>query len=170
MGFASEPLVVSASVYLLGTYSWQPNAQSGVFRTTDGGASWQQVEKGAVGGPPLVASDGSIYWPLQYGAGLVRSTDAGATWTLVTGGGVLASSNVVELPGGLLASVGRTHLIVTDDGGTTWRGLGPSLPTNGAAGLTYSAQRGSIYIWQWDCGDEVPPGSVQRLDVSSLTR
>jgi len=169
IGFASQPLVISSSVYLLGTYSWEPNPKSGLFRTTDGGASWQQVETGAVGGPPLVASDGSIYWPLQYGAGLVRSTDSGATWKLVTGGGALASSNVVELPGGLLASVGRTRLIVSDDRGTTWRAFGPPLPTSGAAGLTYSGTRKSIYIWQGDCGDKVPAGSIQRLDVSALT-
>ena len=163
IGYASQPLVLDAQRYLLGTYSAKG---AGVFLSTDGGATWNLVQAGGVAGPPLVASDGSIYWALEGGAGLIRSNDSGATWKLVTGPGLLASSNLVELPDGRLASVSAEHVIVSDDGGATWRGLGPQIPTKGAIGLTYSGQRNAIYIWQWDCGNTVPPGSVQRLDLT----
>lgn len=168
IGYASQPLVLDAKTFLLGTYVSGGGGNPGIFRSTDSGATWQQVSKGGVAGPPLVASDGSIYWPLQSGNGLLKSSDEGATWQVASGGGVLASYNLIELPDGRLASVGRTHLVVSDDAGATWRALGPALPTDGAFGLTYSAARHSIYIWHWDCGDKVVSGSVQRLDVTPL--
>jgi photosystem II stability/assembly factor-like uncharacterized protein len=155
--------VLDSQHYLLGTYNAPGSA---ILSSTDGGVTWKQVFAGGVAGPPLVASDGSIYWPLESGRGLVHSTDGGATWILVTGRGVLASYNAVQLADGRLASVSKTHLVVSDDGGTTWRGLGPALPPNGAYGLAYSQARNSIYIWQWDCGTKVPAGAVQRLDLT----
>ncbi len=167
IGASTQPLVMSSKVFLLGTAGVLDS--SGIFRSTDGGATWQKVSSGGVAGPPLVASDGSIYWPLLDGAGLVRSTDGGATWALVTTSGVLASWNLIELPDGRLVSVGGTHLVISDDRGATWHGFGPTLPTSGTHGLTYSAERKAIYTWQWDCGNKVQPGSIQRLDISALT-
>ena len=165
IGFVSQPLVLDAKRHLVGT----SNADgSGIFLSTDGGSTWQQVAKQGVAGLPLVARDRSIYWPVK-GGGLVRSTDDGATWTLVTGGGVLASYDLVELPDGRLVSAGATHLIISDDQGVTWRALGPEFPTKGAYGVAYSDARHAVFIWQWDCGNKVQPGSVQRLDVSPLT-
>ena len=163
IGFASQPLVLDAQTYLLGTLGAEG---AGVFRSTDGGSTWSQVSTNPVVGPPLRAQDQSIYWLIEGGRGLIRSTDNGATWTVVFGGSVLASHNLVELPDGRLAAVGRTHLVVSDDHGATWTGFGPAFPTNGAYGLTYSQQRNAIYTWQWDCGDKVPAGSVQRLDLT----
>ena len=83
------------------------------------------------------------------------------------GGSVLASHNLVELPDGRLAAVGRTHLVVVRRSRRVRGGVrsGRSRRT-GRYGLTYSAQRNAIYIWQWDCGDKVPAGSVQRLDLT----
>jgi hypothetical protein len=162
-GYATQPLVLDRQRHLLGT---SHGDASGIFLTTDGGATWTRVAPNSVAGPPLVAGDGAIYWVLESG-GLIRSTDAGATWKLTTNGGVLAAHNLVELADGRLASVGRTHVVVSDDQGVTWRGLGPAVPiAEGAFGLAYSAPRNAIYIWQWDCGNAVPAGSVQRLDLT----
>jgi hypothetical protein len=154
--------VLDARRHLVGT-------SIGVFLTADGGATWQQVWTGGVAGPPLLSADGSIYWLLERGGGLVQSGDDGGTWKLVTGGGILASYDVVDLPDGSLASLSRDHVVVSDDQGATWRALGPALPPSGAYGLTFSASRNAIYIWQWDCGNTVLPGSVQRLDLASST-
>ena len=46
---------------------------SGIFLTTDGGATWTQVATNSVVGPPLVAQDGAIYWVLEGARGLIRS-------------------------------------------------------------------------------------------------
>jgi photosystem II stability/assembly factor-like uncharacterized protein len=42
VGFSSEPLTLDSRTYLLGTTD---GAGSGVFRTVDGGSTWQQVTK-----------------------------------------------------------------------------------------------------------------------------
>lgn len=162
VGYASWPLVLDRQRYLLGT---SRGDASGIFLTTDGGATWTQVATNSVKGPPLVAKDGGIYWVLESG-GLLRSIDAGATWRLMSGG-VLATLNLVELPDGRLAGVSSTRVVVSDDQGATWRGLGPLVPiAAGAFGLAYSAPRNAIYIWRSDCGNSVPAGSVQRLDLT----
>jgi photosystem II stability/assembly factor-like uncharacterized protein len=161
VGFATQPLVLDAQRHLVGTSS---SAEAGIFLTTDGGATWKRVASGGFAGLPFVASDGSLYW--VGGGGLVRSTDQGESWRLVTGGDILASYNIVELPDGRLASLGRRNLIVSDDQGATWRGLGPALPTDGGYGLAFSEPRNAIFAWQFDCGDVVPAGSVQRLDLT----
>jgi photosystem II stability/assembly factor-like uncharacterized protein len=161
VGFANQPLVIDAQTFLLGTNNGDA---SGIFRSTDGGTSWIRVSDGGVFGAPVVSADGSISWTLDRRAGLVRSTDGGATWTVVSSEG-LASYQLVELPDGRLASVNATNVIVSEDRGATWQPVGSPFPTAGAYGLTYSAPRNAFYINQWDCGDVVPPGSVQRLDL-----
>jgi photosystem II stability/assembly factor-like uncharacterized protein len=170
IGFASQPLVIDARVHLLGTNRWpgvnDPNVNGGIFRTTDGGASWQRVASGTIAGPPLVASDGSIYWGLQESAGLLRSTDGGVTWTQVTRPGMLKSYNLVELSDGRIAAMGRYQVIVSADQGATWRTLGPPVPTKGAFGLAYSDGQNAIFTWSFDCNNAVPAASVHRLDLT----
>ena len=51
IGYASSPLVLDASTYLLGTVA---GPGSGVFRTTDGGATWSKVSDLPVVGAPLL--------------------------------------------------------------------------------------------------------------------
>ncbi|MHC5004736.1 MAG: WD40/YVTN/BNR-like repeat-containing protein [Planctomycetota bacterium] len=124
-----------------------PNAQRGVFRSTDGGATWQRVlfvdeRTGAVDlamdpNNPRVLFAGfwqvrRTPWSLESGgegSGLYRSTDGGDTWELLTEG----------LPRGIKGRIGvtvsgarrdRVWAIVeaedggvfrSEDGGDTWR-------------------------------------------------
>ncbi len=92
-------------------HSYGPNEERGVFRTSDGGKSWQKVlfkdnTTGAVdlcfepGNPKVVyATLWHLVWkadvkdqPFDPGGGLYKSKDGGLTWTQVTGGG-LPSAN-----------------------------------------------------------------------------
>ena len=129
-------------------HAFGPNAERGVFRTTDGGKTWAKVlykddQTGAIDVSFDPHNSKIVYaalWqarrqPWNFssggpGSGLYRSGDGGVTWTRLSGNG---------LPGGIL---GRIHVSVSgadsnrvyamieatqgglfrsDDGGTHWR-------------------------------------------------
>ena len=86
-------LVVSpanSNLVLAAMWRW-PLAQAGIFRSTDGGATWKQVLAGPGrdiqflpgSSTRLFATLASYY--SSPAAGLYSSSDAGLTWTLVTG-------------------------------------------------------------------------------------
>ncbi|HET7230128.1 MAG TPA: hypothetical protein VFJ16_09010 [Longimicrobium sp.] len=129
-------------------HPYAPSPDRGVFRTTDGGRSWQKTlfrdeRTGAVdlvmtpGHPDTMFAAlwevGRTSWSLSSGgpgSGLFRSTDGGATWTEIT--------RNTGLPAGTLGKIGvtvsganpnRVWAIVeareggvfrSDDGGATW--------------------------------------------------
>jgi photosystem II stability/assembly factor-like uncharacterized protein len=128
-------------------HAFGPNAERGVFRTTDGGASWQKVlykddKTGAIdlsfdpNNPNLIFA--ALYearrspWELVSGgpgSGLYRSSDGGATWKQLSGNG---------LPKGVLGRIGlavsgansdRIYAVIeaeqggiyrSDNGGENW--------------------------------------------------
>src|SRR5213083_2747186 len=88
-------------------HPYGPNEERGVFRSTDGGATWQKVlyKDENVGGVDVVfdpANSQTVFavlwaarqvpweisssWTLSAGNGLYKSTDGGATWRAVTTG------------------------------------------------------------------------------------
>lgn len=165
IGFPAWPYVVDAQTHLLGSTSFDPGG-TGIFRTTDAGQTWSRIDDVDTGvkGPPLRASDGKIYWSLLDG-GLASSTDDGATWQVTRR--VLNSFNLVELADGSIAGIGSTDRVVaTSDQGRTWDALGPALPFDDGYGLAFSRAQNAVFVWRWDCGDVVPPGSIQRLDLT----
>ena len=127
-------------------HAYGPNEERGVFRTTDGGATWQKVlfkdnKTGAIdvvfdpaNSTTLYASLWEVYrtpWSLSSGgpgSGLYKSTDGGATWKRLEGHG---------LPSGIMGRIGVTvasnsdrvyalieardgGLFRSDDGGASW--------------------------------------------------
>ncbi|MEJ2399968.1 MAG: hypothetical protein P8Y52_01130 [Xanthomonadales bacterium] len=127
---------------------WGPNEERGVFRTRDGGATWEHVLKI---GPQTGASDlrldptnprilyaamwnhGRKPWYIHSGGtdgGIYKSTDSGDTWTKLTGGlpemvGKVAvdisASQPQRVYALLEAEPGQGGLWRSDDGGATWR-------------------------------------------------
>jgi photosystem II stability/assembly factor-like uncharacterized protein len=160
---SSNPLVINATTYVVNVSGWGGDI-SGIFRTTNGGASWQQVSNSGPAGAPLVARNGAIYW--SFGGGLLKSTNAGVTWTQV--GANLQWIPPVELPDGRLASANGNFLVLSADGGLTWTPTGPQLPY-APWGLTYSAVQGAFFIWKLDCGNVVPGDAIMRLDFATST-
>jgi photosystem II stability/assembly factor-like uncharacterized protein len=169
IGYASSPHVIDSRTYLLGT---RAGTKSGVFRTTDGGATWSLVHPGGVSGPPLVAkSDQHLYWLLDQGGGLITSKDGGATWTEVRGSGPVGGGHpsLVELPDGRFAALGVSNVVLSSDHGGTWHSVGPSFPFP-PNGLAYSPAGKAFYIWHFYCdsskaNNPVVAQSIMRLGV-----
>jgi photosystem II stability/assembly factor-like uncharacterized protein len=125
------------------------NAERGVFRSSDGGASWQKVlfKDDRTGAIELAADPDNprtvfaALWQMQRtpwslssggpGSGLYKSTDGGATWAPLSGHGL--PTGVVGKIGVTVAAGtngGRVYALVeaeqgglyrSDDGGATWR-------------------------------------------------
>lgn len=163
--FSSFPLVIDATTHLVGACGWG-DGTCGIWRTTNGGASWEQVSDLHAHAAPLWASDGSIYWPLDDGT-LAKSVDGGQSFTHLTTG--LAPVTPVELPDGRLVSFREGKLAISSDGGGSWSPIGEPLPYS-PAGLTYSAQTRSFYVWHWDCGGVVLPDAIQRAGFDYLAQ
>jgi photosystem II stability/assembly factor-like uncharacterized protein len=161
--FSTIPLVVNAQTYLVNAQGYSGTI-AGIYRTTNGGASWQQVSTVGPPGPPLVASNGAIYWA-AFGF-LLKSTDAGATWTQV--GNNLAPIRPVELPGGTLVAVGGGKLMASADNGSTWSAISPTLPFTPVS-MMYSPNRRAFFISYFDCGAVVPPNAIMTFDYGVST-
>ncbi len=130
-------------------HAYGPNDERGIFKSTDGGASWKRVlDKGpdvgasdvavAAGNPQILfagmwrarRSTWSTYAPLGGpGSGLYRSTDGGATWSELKANGLPAGEwgrvGVDVAPDGkrvyaLIDVKPGAGLYRSDDGGNTW--------------------------------------------------
>jgi len=130
-------------------HAYAPNDERGVFKSTDGGATWTHVlAKGptvgvsdlavAVANPTVLFAGTwsphrppwSTYAPLQGpGGGIYRSTDSGTTWTQLSGNGLPDGEwgrvGVAVAPDGnrvyaLLDAGKKSGLYRSDDGGNTW--------------------------------------------------
>jgi photosystem II stability/assembly factor-like uncharacterized protein len=153
--FSSAPLVLDESTFLVGACGYG-DGECGVYRSTDGGEQWDRTSDLPVGGRPLLASDGSILWPLIYDGGVALSTDGGARFTRTQEG--LVTAHPVELPDGRLLSVQGDYVAVSVDA-FFWTPVGEQLPFK-VAGVIYSAVQKTLYVWQWDCGDIVLPNAI----------
>jgi photosystem II stability/assembly factor-like uncharacterized protein len=132
-------------------HGYAANTERGVFKSTNGGQTWQKVlyknaDTGAV--DLSFGSDSrtifaalwqtrrppwSVYPPSDGpGSGLYKSTDAGATWQQVTGHGfpsaglgrigvAVAPSNPQIIYANVSAKQGQGGLYRSDDGGNNWK-------------------------------------------------
>ena len=128
-------------------HAFGPNQERGVFRSTDGGASWQKVlykdeNTGAIDVSIDQNNPNTIYaalwqayrkpWEMVSGgpgSGLYKSTDGGATWKQLTGNGlpkgVLGRIGVAVSPANsdrVYASIEAAEggIFRSDDGGEHW--------------------------------------------------
>jgi photosystem II stability/assembly factor-like uncharacterized protein len=129
-------------------HPYGPNAERGVFRSKDGGSSWQKVlwvnEKTGAADIAMDATNAQVLYATTWqvlrtpwdvystgpGGGLYKSTDGGDTWTKLTAG--LPSGNLGKIgvavspanPQRVWASVeadARGGVYRSDDAGRTWQ-------------------------------------------------
>lgn len=158
--FTTFPLIIDSQTYIVNSAASWAGGSTGIFRTTNGGVSWQQVSSEGPAKAPLRASNGNIYW--STGDGVVRSTDNGVTWSRV-GGGLRGEVDPVELPDGRLVSVGGNALMISGNNGSSWTPFGANLPFSFPAGVIYSPSRNIFFSWTWDCGNSVLPNAIMKL-------
>src|SRR5262245_15726880 len=109
------------------------STHAGLFKTTDGAATWQLVGSGLfLRTPAISTSDPSIIYAvggdisLPELNGVYKSADGGVTWTLVFPTGILSPAGVISLavdPADASVAYAGTEnngLFKTTDGGGTW--------------------------------------------------
>jgi photosystem II stability/assembly factor-like uncharacterized protein len=163
----NTPLVVDSMTFLIGCWG---SGATGIYRSTNGGASWSHATSSGGGTAPLVASDGSIYWVSGNGSGMTRSTDHGQTWHDTVGSGVFAPTNghitnvaPVELPDGRIAALGTQTVMISGDHGVTWSPATAAVPLGDSEdlhGVVYSSQRKAFYVWHNSCNNSAVPSDA----------
>jgi photosystem II stability/assembly factor-like uncharacterized protein len=172
-GFCTATQVIDAMNFLVGCNS------GSIMRTTTGGSAWEKAA-GSQGGTfqPLVAADGTIYWPGSNG-GVSKSEDQGKTFTSVadanTAPSIIAPAQFAELPDGRIVINGQDHLLASSDKGKTWQPIGVALPFpgggfEGSHGLAYSAQTKTFFVWHWDCSNNVPDDAIMSMGFDWQTQ
>ncbi len=143
-------------VYVAATgHLWGPNPDRGVFKTTDGGASWAKVlfvdDQTGASDVVMDPTDSKVLYAAMYqrqrtafgfngggpGSGLYKSVDAGKSWTRLTDGlpagplGRMAIDIFRKNPGVVFALVQAQRdggLYRSDDAGAHWRKIGDTNP------------------------------------------
>ena len=111
------------------------SSSTALFKTTDGGNSWNEVEIGGFAAAVAPADDQTIYYGNgAVAGGMAKSTDGGSTWAVASTGlapNVVtavavdpANSNIV------FAGTESAGLFVTSDGGASWQPAVTGLPTS----------------------------------------
>ena len=127
--------------------------EAGLFKSVDGGASWQLLVEGpaapviAIGIDPVDTS--TVYAGLRF-QGLLKSTDGGAHWTDAGQGlpdppfGLRV--NALALRGGAVYAGTDVGLYRSVDGGASWQALGEGLPASPVLSLELDpSQPATIY-------------------------
>jgi photosystem II stability/assembly factor-like uncharacterized protein len=111
------------------------SSTTAIFKTTDGGTRWTELELGGFAAAVDPENDQTIYYGNGAAAGgMAKSIDGGSTWSVVsTGlGSNLVTAVAVDPANSNIVFAGTENggLFVTTDGGGSWQPAGTGLPTS----------------------------------------
>lgn len=161
--FSSIPIALTNLIHVVNAQGYNATTE-GIYRSTNGGSSWSQAYSSGPELPPLLASNGDIYW--AHGSELLRSVDQGANWTAVGSG--LSTITPIQLTDGTIISTSSTSLLSSTNGGVTWTAFGPTTPFSPKS-VAYSSGQHAYFISQQDCNSTVMSDAVARYALNSVT-
>ena len=137
----------------------------GLYRSTNGGATWRRL-RGAPPGVVALAIDPSSPTTLYAAVALpwtetddrersaiMRSTDSGRTWrTVARRDGYISSLAVNPARPGTIWAAGTAGVLVTRDGGTTWRVPGRPPARNLGSVVVDARDADTLYVSTWKRG------------------
>lgn len=141
-----------------------PPPGQGIWRTGDGGKTWERVFSRWSREAPLAIDRDTLLWAFGAREGIARSKDRGRTWTPIQGAVRSAPMALAARAGApsWLAALGETGILLSSDGGRSWMPIGPDLPFM-ADGLAYDATAPCFYAWR--STPAAAADAIARLDV-----
>jgi hypothetical protein len=141
-GGSISVLFVDGSDLYVGTYS------AGVFKSTDGGAAWQQ-KNNTISYQTIVAmAKSGIYLIASGTEGSYRSWDGGDNWTFIAGSQFVGGVSTFAVQGThMIAGTGYVGVYASTDDGGTWAPSNSGLPlADGETSVSASVTAGSSYL------------------------
>ena len=145
---------------VVGTGRWSNFAnrgddEVGLYRTTDGGTSWSQINSAEVSGKQIssVVANGSTLLVGTINDGLWLSTNTGGAWTDISDGGASHlpdNAGVADLvvdpadDNRIYAAVRGSGIWTSADGGTTWSNVTGTISTVTGTGTMRLAMHNSV--------------------------
>lgn len=152
------------TIYIGGFLSPGGRSEPALFRTTDGGATWEDIV-GTFGSSSISTIEVDPVNPnivfVQHFTSVFKSENGGSTWRDVSPlGGVWAFRVNPESPQELYA-LAESGLIQSLDGGWTWNSIGGQLDLPYVRGLEILRGIKMVYAWTYS-------GGIYRNRLSSL--
>ncbi|MBV9951587.1 MAG: hypothetical protein JO291_06530, partial [Acidimicrobiia bacterium] len=129
-------------------------ATTGLFRTTDGGATWGTAGSFGAVTALSVSADGRVIVGGSDGK-VFTSTDDGATWVRSTGTVAEAATALVDARSTTFLGTKKGKVFRSVDGGRTFVKVGAGLPTDQITSITTTndyATDHSVWVANWDLG------------------
>jgi hypothetical protein len=137
----------SVGIFDATTFVAAKEKEKGIFRSTDGGASWQKVSEHQPAGRDIRIFEGAAYWASS--AGLLVSRDAGKTWGLQGAAVECSFGPYFGKDARHIVVAGKKGLFESKDGGASWVQAAP-LPPGFAVGMP-----GWFLNFGWDPGANI---------------
>ncbi len=152
---------------------------AGIFKSTDEGQTWENLQNGYWVWKVAIDDDDDIYVGTS-ARGIIKSTDDGATWdSLSVGASSMDFRDIVIRDGAIYASSWGGGIVKSTNDGETWESVSATLPSNVIHSITFDSG-GNLWAGAYDglgvykTSDDggtwepvtVPYGYIWSIDIS----